>query len=289
MLRCCVAPRAGARIETCCKAVLVGRARRSLPARERGSKRVEDEATTRCHLVAPRAGARIETCHALLLGKRYVVAPRAGARIETPPTYCKPCPLPSLPARERGSKHRHRRLHGALHASLPARERGSKHPARRPEPGGRERRSPRGSADRNLPPPQTAVVTTTRRSPRGSADRNNFAKSHVTATTSRSPRGSADRNCPFRCWKVRATVSLPARERGSKPDAGLAAGARGARRSPRGSADRNCGKSTILKGRSGRSPRGSADRNECDVGDGWVLSVAPRAGARIETAGNQRS
>src|SRR5208337_4575675 len=95
-----VAPRAGARIETCPRC---GRSRRewslparergsklravlndlapraSLPARERGSKLVYRDPESGEIRVAPRAGARIETRWMSEAVGRDVVAPRAGA------------------------------------------------------------------------------------------------------------------------------------------------------------------------------------------------------------------
>jgi len=125
--RSCVAPRAGAWIETSRRAhqrcARQGRSPRgsvdrniplraltvpvaqSLPARERGSKRV-------------RIACQI---------------PRHG----------------SLPARERGSKRRAAVAGVAHQLSLPARERGSK-PEREEADLQRQRRSPRGSVDRNI-------------------------------------------------------------------------------------------------------------------------------------------
>ena len=79
-----VAPRAGARIETAC-GVARGRAERSLPARERGSKQSSSVSIIQHRHVAPRAGARIET-----VVKHFISSPYAT----------------SLPARERGSKRR---------------------------------------------------------------------------------------------------------------------------------------------------------------------------------------
>src|SRR4051812_24694875 len=77
-----VAPRAGARIETCSR--------------------------TRCRArlgVAPRAGARIETALSPAASAGTGVAPRAGARIETTPVQDALTRALSLPVRERGSKH----------------------------------------------------------------------------------------------------------------------------------------------------------------------------------------
>ena len=76
------------------------------------------------------------------------------------------------------------------------------------------------------------------------------------------PRGSVDRNFDVVAKGLTYTLSLPARERGSKPgrhDAGAVSFA-------------------------GRSPRGSVDRNQEDMTRAQsALQVAPRAGAWIET------
>ena len=143
-----------------------------------------------------------------------------------------------------------------------------------------------------------------RRSPRGSADRNVNPDGFVNALRRRSPRGSADRNDQTAA-QIATAWSLPARERGSKQDRSVEcqgtttvaprAGARietraipaqhrmqpvapraGARietsittesstcerrRSPRGSADRNILPLRQAPESTSRSPRGSADRN----------------------------
>ena len=278
-----VAPRAGARIETAarpkqlrkttCRSPRgsadrnVGRGCRvvfgpeSLPARERGSK---------------------QELHRQL------------ERIQT-----------SLPARERGSKHPGSSARTTASESLPARERGSKQNSRyrripsewvAPRAGARietwqqfrasqfaERRSPRGSADRNkircmraatsassLPARERGSKPARRSwlgSPQESLPARERGSKHrivvaLTAHRGRSPRGSADRNPAASLYEAPVWRSLPARERGSKrsPPVGLRTVAR--RRSPRGSADRN---------------RSSVTR--CGIS----LQVAPRAGARIET------
>ena len=145
----CVAPRAGARIETYRGShpphFEGGRSPRgsadrniwlrivspvtpsSLPARERGSKQMEE------------AGQPVQRW--------------------------------SLPARERGSKQCRLSTGRGVQQSLPARERGSKQQRLLLRGGEPARRSPRGSADRNL---RDGVRRRrgVRRSPRGSADRN---------------------------------------------------------------------------------------------------------------------
>ena len=85
----------------------------------------------------------------------------------------------------------------------------------------------------------------------------------IPAAQGRSPRGSADRNATIREPGPAALRSLPARERGSKHHRSHRAAAHRLRRSPRGSADRNAFKVNGIA----NMPR-----------------VAPRAGARIETA-----
>src|SRR5271166_3456068 len=234
-----VAPRAGARIET-----LSGRGSApfasSLPARERGSKPKKAAALTKGVLVAPRAGARIETCAARPRQDAIAVAPRAGARIETddrerrqdrppgrsprgsadrnfvPPPSSR-CALPSLPARERGSK-RHNTGTGQR----------CRHVA------------PRAGARIETGAPLSFRSFSSCRSPRGSADRNNAALREVEPLFG----------------------SLPARERGSK----------------------------LFLPRHGRpaaavAPRAGARIETISTIAGRSLTtVAPRAGARIETA-----
>src|SRR6516164_7073470 len=90
-----VAPHAGARIETTSQ-MPRGYGHRSLPVRERGSKRWIVSHPRLLHLVAPRAGARIETCSAACAHPERRVAPH------------------------RGSKHLQHRLELALVQSLPA-------------------------------------------------------------------------------------------------------------------------------------------------------------------------
>ena len=120
-----VAPRVGAWIETV-------RSHRttyhdlSLPAWERGLKRLNPQGITKPLNVAPRVGAWIETW---VLGVNSInasVAPRVGAWIETikPSGYCEV--TVSLPAWERGLKLFGE--HGKTHPgkSLPAWERGLK-------------------------------------------------------------------------------------------------------------------------------------------------------------------
>ena len=219
--------------------------------------------------------------------------------------------LPSLPARERGSKLCRppsaigcagRSPRGSADRntaadveigdplrSLPARERGSKHQVDRQESCRLAGRSPRGSADRNRSIPMQSLRRPSR-SPRGSADRNNSRARSVISVRSRSPRGSADRNSAI-CWGYPpATGSLPARERGSKlvlgdgqPASPCVAPRAGARiETTMGCLDR-------IRLGARRSPRGSADRNNRGFEPAPdVTEVAPRAGARIETGGALR-
>ncbi len=121
-----IAPRTGARIETATTATTC-LSRRSLPARERGSKqrrnRDRDAGADRSpHGSADRNGR----CG---VGKRTnrVIAPRTGARIETT------CAAPGRLVRR----------------SLPARERGSRLASGRRDVKRKTHRSPHGSADRN--------------------------------------------------------------------------------------------------------------------------------------------
>ena len=78
-----VAPRAGARIETCFPQQPRQRSWGSPPVRGRGLKRDLALDVNDLHEVAPRAGARIETQSQSSRARAVEVAPRAGARIET--------------------------------------------------------------------------------------------------------------------------------------------------------------------------------------------------------------
>ena len=228
-----VAPRAGARIETSwvptaaparsslparergSKRVCSGPAcvcRRSLPARERGSKHAGDRRGVEGCRVAPRAGARIETSLRRVVGGRDTVAPRAGARIETHVRVRRLVEHTSLPARERGSKRPSRLPAAPGLGSLPARERGSKREFLVSDNGctgslpARERGSKHIQRSGHLPH--------LRRSPRGSADRNLMVKSSPPIWLGRSPRGSADRNrccsgwCRWPCVAPRAGARI---------------------------------------------------------------------------------
>ena len=275
-----VAPRAGARIETRVDGTTGSRLYGRSP-RGSADRNLFHEAMRTWPGVAPRAGARIETSSWLPVVEIDRVAPRAGARIETPSPTAPSRSRWSLPARERGSKHAGAERHDGGNASLPARERGSKRLHSRSS-GDPHRRSPRGSADRNVVA-GTDQLTANCRSPRGSADRNadrrgdrrrppaslparergsKLATSPTRrrAPRSRSPRGSADRNTLLRAHRWLHTRSLPARERGSKQTAPTFC-ARLGRRSPRGSADRNVIDTRVDPIPLCRSPRGSADRN----------------------------
>ena len=152
------------------------------------------------------------------------VAPRAGARIET---WCV------------------RRGRCDARQSLPARERGSKHRVAHPARTWPRSRSPRGSADRNVAAAQFGKAGVSR-SPRGSADRNTFDLFNGPNSYGRSPRGSADRNIAVGGQSIPYYRSLPARERGSKQMRLARAGTPAACRSPRGSADRNVHKIAVL-------------------------------------------
>src|SRR5690606_25453377 len=80
----CVAPRAGARIETPHRGV--GRPQAASPlAQGRGLKPFPRRLCPALRAVAPRAGARIETEGGERRADSKAVAPRAGARIETTP------------------------------------------------------------------------------------------------------------------------------------------------------------------------------------------------------------
>jgi len=212
-----VAPRAGARIET------------AAPA----SGKLHSDA------VAPRAGARIETTTSTRAFWVCRVAPRAGARIETAsPRLRLPCPPRRSP---RGSADRNRPLSSMRTqppGSLPARERGSKH------------REGRQAADGRASLPARE---------RGSKQR--AAGRHLESHQSLPARERGSKPCLARDQR-RRRGSLPARERGSKHTEGIA----------------------LVMRLPGRSPRGSADRNTRTTGTSFSRLVAPRAGARIETA-----
>ncbi len=218
------------------------------------------------------------------VASRSAVAPHPGARIETPRGPPRSAILaPSLPIRERGSKHPACYGGFAPNWSLPIRERGSKrrsgsrrggeppvapHPAARIETprscrrGAQPRcRSPSGSADRNRQQPDTER-TGGRRSPSGSADRNSISLTPAPSNSGVAPHPGAR----IETTKSGAlTVSLR-------------------RRSPSGSADRNRAAMRWLSSNpNGRSPSGSADRNAAMIGITQGALVAPHPGARIET------
>ncbi len=210
-----VAPRAGAWIETFVYTEYCSGAA-SLPARERGSKRIKTRGRIPAAKVAPRAGAWIETQPPRPISRRFK----------------------SLPARERGSKPL--RASPELLAGAGRSPRGSvdRNSTRGQDGPVAKCRSPRGSVDRN---PQRAGLFYGRRSrsPRGSVDRNRLRPIAALACLvapragawietvwklpqmvehrRRSPRGSVDRNSAVTNMNGVASVSLPARERGSKP------------------------------------------------------------------------
>ena len=121
--------------------------------------------------------------------------------------------------------------------SLPARERGSK---------------PFGTC---------LSAGTLRRSPRGSADRNDLLTPGRLIVRRRSPRGSADRNRQLGSRCARRAVSLPARERGSKPSITTC---------------RPLRRGSLPARERGSKPQPASGRRQRN-------DVAPRAGARIET------
>ena len=106
LLQHLVAPRAGAWIETSCR----GSISTSWKVAPRAGAWIEtingvDSITS--GKVAPRAGAWIETLDPKLIVLVHHVAPRAGAWIETViRVFVRICIVPSLPARERGLKHK---------------------------------------------------------------------------------------------------------------------------------------------------------------------------------------
>ena len=135
--------------------------------------------------------------------------------------------------------------------------------------------------------------------------------SSACAMQCRSPRGSVDRNMPRSACTVRDAVSLPARERGSKPFdherawlicVSLPARERGSKHHASREPDRRCMSLPARErgskpfsavdrcaGAASRSPRGSVDRNQPTRAT--LLQhrrVAPRAGAWIETARSRR-
>src|SRR5271166_1128098 len=323
-----VAPRAGARIETgspgqpCSRRAgrsprgsadrnhSVARAfqsvHRSLPARERGSKRRRPRLGVRRFGVAPRAGARIETRPCWQRRPPPRVAPRAGARIETLSGRGSAPFASSLPARERGSKPKKAAAltkgvlvaprAGARIETCAARPRQdaiavAPRAGARIETDDRERET-----DHRFVAPRAGARIET-------AD----SLSRQDRPPGRSPRGSADRNFvpppSSRC----ALPSLPARERGSKRH-NTGTGQRCRHVAPRAGARIETGAPLSFRSFSScRSPRGSADRNNAALREVEPLfeslparergskpsgcscsaileAVAPRAGARIETA-----
>ena len=103
-----VAPHAGAWIETAVARERALRAGKSLPMRERGSKRVRAQMLTitsrsrsPCGSVDRNAKCNLENCDPMQ------VAPHAGAWIETLDLSAASIQQPSLPMRERGSKRRY--------------------------------------------------------------------------------------------------------------------------------------------------------------------------------------
>ncbi len=157
----------------------------------------------------------------------------------------------------------------ALHqwTSLPARERGSKHERAR---GGR-------AIEKSLPARES-----------GSKQRLCCGRHHGWGR--RSPRGSVDRNPST--WPTGRRCAPVAPRAGAWIETAKARSARcrSSCRSPRGSVDRNFPKRGVPFGpNSRRSPRGSVDRNVSAVEEGLGLTVAPRAGAWIETFQNQET
>gem|GEM_PF-1080846 len=176
------------------------RAPRSLPARERGSKHpIACPHRPGC-AVAPRAGAWIETGPHRLSNPATWVAPRAGAWIETP-RRCGWRGSPAVAPRAGAwIETRTRRSRSTKAASLPARERGSKHRVphvQRIMP----RRSPRGSVDRNIKDPDTGKRVSV--APRAGAwIETSNSQALWRARYGRSPRGSVDRNIRLRtCFR----------------------------------------------------------------------------------------
>ena len=189
---------------------------KSLPVRERGSKQMPQYFRRSASAVAPRAGAWIETpasrSTSPILTRRSpcgsvdrnsasaggeadgCVAPRAGAWIETP-THRPPVQTaPSLPVRERGSKHHDVGVRIAMRLVAPRagawiETTGSRHPR-----ADAEGRSPCGSVDRNWLRGPLSLGSTQSLPVR--------------------ERGSK-RACLDIRWQQ--TTSLPVRERGSKP------------------------------------------------------------------------
>ena len=189
--------------------------------------------------------------------------------------------------------------------SLPARERGSKRPTLRHRDATRAV-APRAGAWIETRPWRRSHVGRDRRSPRGSVDRNFYGSYNWPGAKSRSPRGSVDRNTLTRRRFCRSVRSLPARERGSKPINGgdhsadalsLPARERGSKQGKMaGAVAKNC-----VAPRAGAwietfmavplnqvpqvAPRAGAWIETCNNPDGGIgaAQVAPRAGAWIET------
>ena len=213
-----VAPRAGARIETLTVSI-TPIAAASLPARERGSKHPTRPAAPPEPTVAPRAGARIETAPRCVAGANAGRSPRGSADRNPMFSMTDRQVFWSLPARERGSKHREPWASQDRAGSLPARERGSKLQKA-------ERRVVRGwslpARERGSKQPEQSHVdnlqdvapragarietrrtapcrwTSSRRSPRGSADRNTSNSFSRSAIARVAPRAGARIETPRR-------------------------------------------------------------------------------------------
>ena len=210
--------------------------------------------------VAPLAGAWIETSIKSRARSCSFVAPLAGAWIETPE---------QSPADPQG-------------ASLPSRERGSKPMHARYLRYRRQRRSPRGSVDRN----RSSIwhdSSRAGRSPRGSVDRNPYDRSMVDAVRVAPLAGA---------WIETEMASTASRPLSVAPLAGawIETGPQPRRRAhalvaPLAGAwiETGGGSSPDIRP-SRRSPRGSVDRNGDMMNDGRMEAVAPLAGAWIETA-----
>ena len=210
---------------------------RSLPVRERGSKHrvVDDRKISTSRSPCGSVDRNVVVLHPYQVAQRRspcgsvdrnsasaggeadgCVAPRAGAWIETP-THRPPVQTaPSLPVRERGSKHHDVGVRIAMRLVAPRagawiETTGSRHPR-----ADAEGRSPCGSVDRNSalyqqrPAPETVA-------PRAGAWIETKSLGRTTeAAASRSPCGSVDRNPRGYPLPEQRQWSLPVRERGSK-------------------------------------------------------------------------
>ena len=289
-----VAPFAGARIETTSGApVALTELGRSLPSRERGSKRSSTDGvvrTARESLPSRERGSKLE--HLAIRCQSTWVAPFAGARIETPIERRWAAAMRRTGRSLRGSADRNisqpRGPAAGTRRSLPSRERGSKQrigacrtmrPAVAPFAGARIETLDGHRADESAP----ASLPSRERGSKLSVREPHRLSRRVAPFA-----GARIETCDQRRRRPRPTASLPSRERGSKHRCGRRRRSISATagRSLRGSADRNCLAAACTRRIELRvAPFAGArieTRRHC-VRDRRRAQVAPFAGARIET------